>query len=1207
MARNDAEILKEAKKVQAEKIELQKKSIALTKEEQKQLESLISKQKELRKEIQELRQEKLDALKGEESSIKSMGSMYGNLNDLQKEGLSIAAKNTGSINDQTKLSKEQIGSISKIQEINRSISQLGVDDVEGRKALTNEYNTQMKSLDGRKSSQKDIKRNLKEQNSLAQDYANMSSEQKDLIQSQHDVLEGVKKTIQGTLMTVKTLYGNIQGAVGGLISGLGVVVGKIGEANTELGTSMFQTDGIARKAGVLSLVFGDAVSNAKDLSAMLGDTNKATFELQASVGLMSTNMGISGGEATKLVGAFSRLNGNSTDVALDMSKTSQEFAKQNGIIPAQLMGDLANSAEEFALFGKDGGTNILRAAGYAAKLGTSMATLSGISEGLLDFETSVTKELELGAMLGKNINLNKARELAYSGDIEGATKETLKQLGGIDAFNKMDYYQKKQTADLLGVSVAELQKMNSKMENAGSLGNVISENFSVAGEALDAGLNKYLGTSLKGLGGMVTAGAQVGANFKMLGLDMGGMVGSLKNGLKHLIMYPIYLAKAAAIKIGKAVGIGDGVVGKYGGSIASKGKDAIKDKGKDLLKDKITDVEVPDAPAVASGPSMGDKLKDLAGGLKEMGNAKVLFGALNLIPTGLGFLFLTPGIPGMMGTAAYGGKAGTGLVQLGLGLTAMGTGTVSMGALNLVLAGLGFLLMTPGLVGMAGVALLGVATGTGLTALAGGLLLMGGASTGATALLLTAAAFIAMIPGSIGMMAFALAVPFVTTAIGILIPALTALGTAMLTGVAALGLAALIAAGVGLGISFALIGAGAMMMGKGIQFIAQGFATLLPALGTFMSSITLEQVGLVGLFAFSLIGLAGSLIVLSIASLFALPALMGLAYIIPLLGLGFGLLGNAISVIGTVLDKIPPIIAAVASGMVSMLGAITLEKALAIGVLAYSFVGLAGSLFALSIASLFALPALMGLAFVTTLLGVGLGILGTALATMSQSMGTFATGLSSVLEVITLEKAAAIASLALAFIGLAGSLVLLGISGLVAVPVMMGIGFATMLLGVAFNVLGTGMQAVGLGLSTIMTSLGGLVAIIGPITMLSLALLGLSGALMGLGLSMAFLGLAGLPGLLVLGGISAMAEPIIKLASFFGLGGTAEAGGSEETGALEAGSMSEYETNMLSKMDQLIQATTSQRDIYLDRDKVTNVVMDRGERSSVNKFKLNKA
>tara|TARA_B110000114_G_scaffold157637_1_gene172327 strand:- start:1611 stop:1979 length:369 start_codon:yes stop_codon:yes gene_type:complete len=122
--------------------------------------------------------------------------------------------------------------------------------------------------------------------------------------------------------------------------------------------------------------------------------------------------------------------------------------------------------------------------------------------------------------------------------------------------------------------------------------------------------------------------------------------------------------------------------------------------------------------------------------------------------------------------------------------------------------------------------------------------------------------------------------------------------------------------------------------------------------------------------------------------------------------------------------------------------------------------------------------------------------------------------------------------------------------------------------------------------------------------MLSLALLGLSGALMGLGLSMAFLGFAGLPGMLMLAGIAAISAPIIKLAGLFGVGGE---GGDSETSSLEEGSLSEYETNMLAKMDQLIQATSSQRDIYLDKDKVTNVVMDRGERSAVNKFSLNKA
>lgn len=1071
MARNDAEILKEAKKVQAEKIELQKKSIALTAKEQKQLESLLAKQKELRKEISELRQEKLDALKGEESSIKSMGSMYGDLNQMQKEGLSLAAgKNTIS-KVVGSLDKEHIASITKVQELNRSIAQLGADDVEGRKALTNEYDEQMKSLGTSLHGNTKIIQSLKQQNSLANNYANMTSEQKDLIQSQHDVLEGVKKTIQGTLMTVKTLYGNITGAVGGLISGLGVVVGKIGEANTELGTSMFQTDGVARKAGVLSLVFGDAVSNAKDLSAALGDTNKATFELQASVGLMSSNMGISGSEATKLVSAFSMLNGNSTDVALDMSKTSQEFAKQNGIIPAQLMGDLANSTEEFALFGKDGGNNILEAAGYAAKLGVNMSTISGIADGLLDFESSITKELELGAMLGKNINLNKARELAYSGDITGATKETLKQLGGVAAFNKMDYYQKKQTADLLGVSVAELQKMNTKMENAGQLSSIVKDKFSVFSEVLNTGMNKYLGTGLKGLGGMVTASGQLGTGFKSLGMDMGGMVKSSAGVLKNIV-------KMAASGIGKVFGGAGGALGKGASAIGDKLKNSGIGKKLSSFKSKATEgigdkVKPPKGTDKVKG-TPGKSLKELAGGLKAMGNAKVLFGALNLIPTALGFVAIIAGLPGMLGVSLLGVGAGLGLKALGQGFK--GLSKAFPGILALSLAALGFILM---------------------------------------------------IPGSVGMLLMGVAAPIAAAGIYALIPALIALGTAMASGVGALGLAALIGMGVGLGLSFALIGAGAMMMGKGIQLAAQGFATLLPTLSTFMAGITFTQVALVGLFAYSLLGLGAALGVLAVTSMIALPGLLGLGFAMMLVGVGVSMLGAALTVVGT------------------------------------------------------------------------------AVASMSENMSTFATGLSSVLSVITLEKVIAIAGLAMAFMGLASSLLVLGIGGLIAVPVMMGIGLATMLLGVAFNVLGTGMQAVGLGLSTIMASLGGLVSVIGPIGMLSLALLGLSGALMGLGLSMAFLGLAGLPGLIVLGGISAISGPIIELASFFGLGGTS--GGGEETGALEEGSMSEYETNMLSKMDQLIQATTSQRDIYLDKDKVTNIVMDRGERSAVNKFKLNRA
>ena len=147
--------------------------------------------------------------------------------------------------------------------------------------------------------------------------------------------------------------------------------------------------------------------------------------------------------------------------------------------------------------------------------------------------------------------------------------------------------------------------------------------------------------------------------------------------------------------------------------------------------------------------------------------------------------------------------------------------------------------------------------------------------------------------------------------------------------------------------------------------------------------------------------------------------------------------------------------------------------------------------------------------------------------------------------------------------------------------------------------MGTGLATLIPTLTGVMGTIMGMMAMIGPIALLSYALVGLSAAMMGLGVSMAFLGIAGLPGLMMLAGIAAVSGPIIKLAGILGIGD----GG--EVGAIEGDSLSQYETNMLEKMDQLITATSSHRDVYLDRDKVTNIVMTQSQRSSRGQLNLN--
>jgi len=337
-----------------------------------------------------------------------------------------------------------------------------------------------------------------------------------------------------------------------------------------------------------------------------------------------------------------------------------------------LMADLAGSTEQFALFGRDGGENILRAAGYAAKLGTNMSTLAGIAEGLLDFESSITKELELGALLGRNINLNKARELAFADDIEGATKATLEELGGIEAFNEMDIFQKKAAADLLGVSVGELQKMVSNQENANELGSVMNEKFSRMGETIDVGLNKYLGIGLKGLGGMITMAGQLNFGFQAIGTSIGGVVKGTAQVLKNIVsmVAPALVNKLKGI--GSAIGgskIGEKVSSIFSG-VGEKATESITSKTKDSITEKLTDG--------AGGGDLGKK-GGMLDSISKIDMNKVLKGAAALVVVA-GAVFVL-------------GKAMQEYADVGINNILAAAGSIVV--LGLAMAGLGLLMNSP--------------------------------------------------------------------------------------------------------------------------------------------------------------------------------------------------------------------------------------------------------------------------------------------------------------------------------------------------------------------------------------------------------------------------------------------------------------------------------------------------------------------------------
>ena len=556
----------------------------------------------------EIRKEQRSAYVEAQNDIKGMASLYEPLKSSEKQRIQMQLAG----ND---LSKVALDRSNKLANINQKIANLTGDQSLERQILQDEFDKELPKLEKNKGITSDIVDNLKNQNDMATSYAYMSERQKQAAQRHRDVLDGIQDTISGTLETFRLLTSTTGGRLGAALIGVGYTIDKIGKSTRELG-------GFIGSAGVsatgLSLVFPQALEATKGLASELGGVEDLSFQTQLNTNLMATNMGISGSEAAKLTGAFARLNGGSVETAQNLAASTKEFAKQNGVIPSQVMADVANSTQAFAEYGKDGGKNIAQAAVQAAKLGVNMSTLTSVTDSLLDFETSITKELELGAMLGRNINLNKARQLAYDGKIGASVKETLKELGGIESFNKMDIFQKRAAAEAAGMTVEQFQKMASNLDKLNDDGSIQLSTFDSMKETLTSIVTGPLGGMVKGLGSAAIAAGQ-------MGFDVKGMLGNLKEGAKTLLSKGWQMLTGGdALSKAKKAGLSDKQIASgFGGKGA---KDKLLGK-KDSIVEKLKTKKLPSTKA---DTSVSDKLNKTTGG-KGMKVGNMLKGAAAIL------------------------------------------------------------------------------------------------------------------------------------------------------------------------------------------------------------------------------------------------------------------------------------------------------------------------------------------------------------------------------------------------------------------------------------------------------------------------------------------------------------------------------------------------------------------------------------------------
>lgn len=236
---------------------------------------------------------------------------------------------------------------------------------------------------------------------------------------------------------------------------------KIGEKFGALGVKNLSQE--LREANVTAVGLGRSIDDVGDSLQTLADTfgvvTQNSKDLLNSITETSVAIGMSNTEGAQLFGTLKSIVGLSDQQAENLAKQTALLADQEGLIPSTIMKDVANSSEDVAKFTKDGGKNIMRAAIEARKLGLNLSQAAGMAEGLLDFETSIEKTMEASLLIGRNINLDKARQLSLAGDMGGALKEMLKQVGSEAKFNKLNVLQRQSLAEALNTDVASLTKM----------------------------------------------------------------------------------------------------------------------------------------------------------------------------------------------------------------------------------------------------------------------------------------------------------------------------------------------------------------------------------------------------------------------------------------------------------------------------------------------------------------------------------------------------------------------------------------------------------------------------------------------------------------------------------------------------------------------------------------------------------------------------
>lgn len=251
-------------------------------------------------------------------------------------------------------------------------------------------------------------------------------------------------------------------------SSIGEVDSRVTGLQKQLGLSRYESAGISADFHMIANSSEDAYITTKKLaesfsefSSQLGFAVDYSGQTLETFTTLNKRLGLSVEQATALTSLY-KLGGNNTEDQLENTvKQIGAFNTLNGkaFNTKQTIGEIASASASIQVSLGGSVQELTSATLEAKKLGLNLAQVDKIADSLLNFETSIENELKAELLIGKEINLEKARLLAINNDLEGVGKELEKQNINYFEYGKMNRLQQTALAEALGMSREEMSEM----------------------------------------------------------------------------------------------------------------------------------------------------------------------------------------------------------------------------------------------------------------------------------------------------------------------------------------------------------------------------------------------------------------------------------------------------------------------------------------------------------------------------------------------------------------------------------------------------------------------------------------------------------------------------------------------------------------------------------------------------------------------------